>query len=82
MLIGHIFVNVSFHFKIHNHNKKLCNVLAIIRFLDKDDAAKIRESFAGLWSLDDLDAIKAAMEQPDLFVLKPQREGGGLHHNS
>ncbi|XP_074585177.1 glutathione synthetase, chloroplastic-like [Curcuma longa] len=48
------------------------------RFLDnKDDIAKVRKCFAGLWSLDDADAVRSAVEKPDLFVLKPQREGGG-----
>jgi hypothetical protein len=28
--------------------------------------------------LDDEVVVKSAMENPDLFVLKPQREGGGL----
>ena len=37
----------------------------------------MRKCFAGLWSLDDPDAVKSAIEKPDLFVLKPQREGGG-----
>ena len=37
----------------------------------------------GLWGLDDLDdpetakVLQQAQEQPDMFVLKPQREGGG-----
>lgn len=48
------------------------------RFLDsKDDVAKVRKCFAGLWSLDNYEGVKAAMEKPELFVLKPQREGGG-----
>ncbi|XP_068662595.1 glutathione synthetase, chloroplastic isoform X2 [Aristolochia californica] len=48
------------------------------RFLDnQDDIAKLRKCFAGLWGLDDSDVIKEALERPDLFVLKPQREGGG-----
>ncbi|URD77629.1 glutathione synthetase [Musa troglodytarum] len=47
------------------------------RFLDNEDVAKVRKCFAGLWSLDDPDAVKSAIEKPDLFVLKPQREGGG-----
>uniref|UniRef100_A0A2N9IGV1 Glutathione synthetase n=1 Tax=Fagus sylvatica TaxID=28930 RepID=A0A2N9IGV1_FAGSY len=48
------------------------------RFLDnKDDIAKLRKCFAGLWSLDDSDIIKNAIEKPELFVMKPQREGGG-----
>ncbi|KAH7654299.1 Glutathione synthase protein [Dioscorea alata] len=48
------------------------------RFLEnKDDIAKLRKSFAGLWSLDNADIIESAMERPELYVLKPQREGGG-----
>ncbi|KAJ0975681.1 hypothetical protein J5N97_017646 [Dioscorea zingiberensis] len=48
------------------------------RFLEnKDDIAKLRKCFAGLWSLDNSDIVKSAMERPELYVLKPQREGGG-----
>ncbi|KAG6522891.1 hypothetical protein ZIOFF_020046 [Zingiber officinale] len=52
--------------------------LVYFRFLDnKDDIAKVRKCFAGLWSLDDAETVRSAVEKPDLFVLKPQREGGG-----
>lgn len=48
------------------------------RFLENnDDIAKMRECFAGLWSLDDSDIVRKAIERPELFVMKPQREGGG-----
>ncbi|KAI3794579.1 hypothetical protein L1987_37211 [Smallanthus sonchifolius] len=48
------------------------------RFLEnKDDIAKLRGCFAGLWSLDDSDAVKNAIQQPGAYVMKPQREGGG-----
>ncbi|KAK7284320.1 hypothetical protein RJT34_19065 [Clitoria ternatea] len=48
------------------------------RFLeDKDDIAKLRNCFAGLWSLDDPNIVQKAIETPELFVMKPQREGGG-----
>ncbi|OAY42222.1 glutathione synthetase, chloroplastic isoform X1 [Manihot esculenta] len=48
------------------------------RFLEnKDDIAKLQKCFAGLWSLDDSDIVKKAIERPELFVMKPQREGGG-----
>ncbi|KAF5740587.1 hypothetical protein HS088_TW11G00661 [Tripterygium wilfordii] len=48
------------------------------RFLDsKEDIAKLRKCFAGLWSLDDKDVVGKAIEEPGLFVMKPQREGGG-----
>ncbi|KAF4389940.1 hypothetical protein G4B88_003423 [Cannabis sativa] len=48
------------------------------RFLDnKEDIAKLRKCFAGLWSLDNSDIVNKAIERPELFVMKPQREGGG-----
>lgn len=50
----------------------------LTRFLDnKDDIAKVRKCFAGLWSLDDTEVILDAIEKPELYVMKPQREGGG-----
>ncbi|XP_076449744.1 glutathione synthetase-like [Babylonia areolata] len=57
---------------------------AVERFI-QDPAAvhRIRQTFAGLYSLDKgsegNEAVKMAIESPDKFVLKPQREGGG--HN-
>lgn len=49
------------------------------RFLDnKDDIAKVRKCFAGLWSLEDWSIVKDAIERPGLYVMKPQREGGGM----
>ncbi|KAH1082889.1 hypothetical protein J1N35_022650 [Gossypium stocksii] len=48
------------------------------RFLEsKEDIAKLQKCFAGLWSLVDSDITKKAIEKPELFVMKPQREGGG-----
>ncbi|XVF58885.1 hypothetical protein PTKIN_Ptkin07bG0101900 [Pterospermum kingtungense] len=48
------------------------------RFLEnKEDIAKLRKCFAGLWSLDGSDITRKAIEEPELFVMKPQREGGG-----
>ncbi|KAL0340667.1 UNVERIFIED_CONTAM: Glutathione synthetase, chloroplastic [Sesamum radiatum] len=48
------------------------------RFLEnKDDIAKVRKCFAGLWSLDDSRIVKDAIQRPGLYVMKPQREGGG-----
>jgi hypothetical protein len=43
----------------------------------------LRTFFAGLWGLDDpsapetAEAIASAIANPDAYVLKPQREGGG-----
>nr|UKF18833.1 glutathione synthetase [Nicotiana benthamiana] len=48
------------------------------RFLEnKDDIAKLRKCFAGLWSLDESNTVKDAIVRPGLYVMKPQREGGG-----
>ncbi|CAL4892672.1 unnamed protein product [Urochloa decumbens] len=48
------------------------------RFLDnKGDIEKVRKCFAGLWSLENDSIVVSAIESPELFVLKPQREGGG-----
>ncbi|KAH7424005.1 hypothetical protein KP509_12G085000 [Ceratopteris richardii] len=51
------------------------------RFVKKaDDAEKLRRCFAGLWGFDnneELQVIEDAIANPDDFVLKPQREGGG-----
>lgn len=52
--------------------------LLVSRFLDnKEDIAKVRKCFAGLWSLDDSEIVSKAIENPELYVMKPQREGGG-----
>lgn len=50
-----------------------------VRFLEnEDEIARLRKCFAGLWSLDSPEGVNGAMERPELYVLKPQREGGGL----
>lgn len=48
------------------------------------DAAAVRATFAGLWSLDaserddaTAEAIADAVRRPERYVVKPQREGGG-----
>lgn len=65
--------------------KKVQQILAMSgrleRYVDKYTAELIRESFAGLYPLDDTPegkrAYEMALEDPDRFVMKPQREGGG-----
>lgn len=48
------------------------------RFVENKYAIeKLRKSFAGLWSLDNMDIVRDAMERPEFYVIKPQREGGG-----
>ena len=54
------------------------------RFVAPAAAAACRAVYAGLWRLDALgtdpnvdEAVTAAQRAPHLFVLKPQREGGG-----
>ncbi|KAG0497135.1 hypothetical protein HPP92_001604 [Vanilla planifolia] len=57
--------------------QELAKPSVLERFLEADEVAKLRKCFAGLWSLDDAEVTKWAIERPELFVLKPQREGGG-----
>jgi glutathione synthetase len=65
--------------------KKVQQALAIPgtlrRFVTSDEVNDVLfSSFAGLYSLgegDDSEVVKMALERPNDFVLKPQREGGG-----
>ncbi|XP_034942815.1 glutathione synthetase-like [Chelonus insularis] len=65
--------------------KKVQQVLAqpgvLRRFLNEDEATRVREVFTGLYSLDfdelGEQAIEMAIMEPKKFVMKPQREGGG-----
>jgi len=56
---------------------------AVERYLTAAESQELRTCFAGLWGLgpgeDDAAIIKKVMEDPRLYVMKPQREGGG--HN-
>lgn len=49
--------------------------------LSQRDADALRDTWTGLWPLDGTEqgkkALQLAKEQPERFVLKPQREGGG-----
>jgi glutathione synthase len=66
-------------------SKKVQQVLSesdvVERFIPANDASLLRETFVGMHTLDvspaGQEACKLAMEQPERFVLKPQREGGG-----
>lgn len=49
---------------------------------DTQRVARLRKCFAGLYSLDEgesEEAIKDALANPDDYVMKPQREGGGIY---
>jgi glutathione synthase len=55
---------------------------AVERFVGSRTAAKLRTCFAGLWGLgpgeeDEAKIIEMACKDPEAYVLKPQREGGG-----
>eukprot|EP00930_Biecheleria_cincta_P055644 TRINITY_DN4193_c1_g4_i3.p1 TRINITY_DN4193_c1_g4~~TRINITY_DN4193_c1_g4_i3.p1 ORF type:complete len:552 (-),score=131.53 TRINITY_DN4193_c1_g4_i3:36-1691(-) len=54
---------------------------AVERFMAQHEAEQLRSCFAGLWGLgpgeDDASIIEMACRDPEGFVLKPQREGGG-----
>lgn len=77
-------VNICYSYK-----SLICQTFSysFFRFLDstknsflenKDDIAKVRKCFAGLWNLEDSSIVKDAIERPGLYVMKPQREGGGM----
>uniref|UniRef100_A0A914HXD3 Glutathione synthetase n=1 Tax=Globodera rostochiensis TaxID=31243 RepID=A0A914HXD3_GLORO len=85
-------IKTSTMFSALSSSKKVQQVLAkpgmIERFLpdpeDKEIIAEIRKTFAGLWGLEKDDdetrnLVQHAIDNPDLYVLKPQNEGGG--HN-
>lgn len=50
---------------------------ALERFVSPQQAAQLRSCFAGLFPAEAPNAVAAALSNPELFVLKPQREGGG-----
>lgn len=74
---------------IHYHlagTKKVQQALAmpgiLNRFLsDKDQIDRVKNIFTGLYSLDKNEggdeAVKMALANPEAYVMKPQREGGG-----
>lgn len=49
--------------------------------LTDEDVKRIRETWMGMWPMDQtemgLEGNRLAMNEPERFVLKPQREGGG-----
>eukprot|EP00878_Enallax_costatus_P022444 GHUV01023809.1.p1 GENE.GHUV01023809.1~~GHUV01023809.1.p1 ORF type:complete len:478 (+),score=162.56 GHUV01023809.1:1126-2559(+) len=55
----------------------------IEKFMGQEQGPAVRQLFAGLWSLDNptdpktAAVIQDAIQYPDRYVLKPQREGGG-----
>ncbi len=67
--------------------KKVQQVLAakgeVEKFVSPSEAIRLRASFAGLWELGEKisdeakNAIDDAITNPDGYVIKPQREGGG-----
>jgi len=75
--------NIAYHL---SGTKKIQQMLAIPgnleRFIkDQEKVSFIRSSFTGLYAFDQSESSKKALarlaENPDDFVMKPQREGGG-----
>ncbi|KAK8791935.1 hypothetical protein WA158_005312 [Blastocystis sp. Blastoise] len=56
---------------------------AVEQFLPEKESAYLRQCFASMWSLDEVTIdpttypIQDAIQNPDHYLLKPQREGGG-----
>lgn len=65
--------------------KKVQQVLALPGQLERfikspEDCARVRATFAGLYSLDPTDAdsiVPLVLKNPSRYLMKPQREGGG-----
>lgn len=68
--------------------KKIQQLLTLPSFVEQlqpdltaDELALVRKTFTGMWPLDESplgkEGQRLALEQPERFVLKPQREGGG-----
>ncbi|EFC44927.1 eukaryotic glutathione synthetase [Naegleria gruberi] len=50
------------------------------KYLTKEEAQSVKEAFTGIYSLEESESLqymREAFENPDDYVLKPQREGGG-----
>ncbi|CAK9215967.1 unnamed protein product [Sphagnum troendelagicum] len=74
--------NISYHLAgAKKIQQELAKPGVVERFFEnKEDITKVRSCFAGLWGLDDENSaaiIEEAIRNPEGFVLKPQREGGG-----
>ena len=74
--------SISYHLVgVKKIQQELAKPGVLERFLQDTEAiAKLRESFAGLWSLEtdgSSEILEEAVAKPEGFVLKPQREGGG-----
>ncbi|KAI1285183.1 Glutathione synthetase [Halotydeus destructor] len=59
----------------------LCDKTLLEKFLDTKAADRMYPTFAGIWSLDKTEQGNAnyakILQDPENYVLKPQREGGG-----
>lgn len=59
----------------------LCEPGVLEKFVSDEEARLLRRHFTGLYALDDQTSqdsmVQMALEAPDNYVLKPQREGGG-----
>lgn len=52
---------------------------AVEKYLGEEESKKVRKCFAGLYPLNE-QTIEMAKKDPNSFVLKPQREGGGNNY--
>jgi glutathione synthase len=76
--------SISYHLSgVKKFQQILTDMDVLNRFLPHAEAAELYSTFTGLWGLEQNDsgnqAVAMALRDPEYFVLKPQREGGG--HN-
>ena len=78
--------NIGFHLAgTKKVQQALCEDGVVERFLSKEESTSVRRHFTGLYGLGEktsnenggFDVVKDARTNPQNYVLKPQREGGG-----
>lgn len=58
--------------------KELGRPGGVEQFCDsKEQVNRVRKAFAGLYALEEENSFQMIAKNPEKFVIKPQREGGG-----
>ena len=74
--------SISYHLSgVKKLQQILTNRDVVERFVPQEEAGRLHSTFTGIWGLErdqsGDEAVAMALREPEKFVLKPQREGGG-----
>ena len=58
----------------------LCNYSVLKKYMPDLVAQELIETFVNQYLLTDSDKVESALQYPEKYVLKPQREGGGNNY--